>query len=279
MMIEVIKDTFVDSLKLFPFLLVAYLIMEYLEHKFKGKTENIISSSGKCGPILGSVFGSFPQCGFALLGSNLYVTRIITLGTLMSIYLSTSDEMLPILIANKMEGTLILKIIIIKIIIGMTFGFIIDFIFRKKEKSDIKHFCEEEHCDCEKSIVLSAFKHALKVYFFILILTFIFNLIFEFIDRESIKNIFITIPYISPIIGAFIGLIPSCAASVIITELYVTNIISFGTLIAGLCSSAGAAVVVLFKINKNLKENFKILGLLLIISCMSGFIIDVVSKI
>ena len=146
---DIIIDTLIDTLKLVPFLFIAFLLIELFEHKFSKKSIKVVESSGKYGPILGSILGIIPQCGFSVMATNLYVTRLITLGTLISIYLSTSDEMLPILISEKLEFSLIIKILLIKLFIGMLVGFIIDKIFKVKKEKKNYDICEEEHCHCK----------------------------------------------------------------------------------------------------------------------------------
>ncbi|MCI5733819.1 MAG: arsenic efflux protein, partial [Tenericutes bacterium] len=173
-MLDIIKDTLIDGIKLLPFLFIAFLIIELVEHKLSNKTQKIITKSNKYGPVLGSLFGAFPQCGFSVLATNLYVTRIISLGTLIAIYLSTSDEMLPILITNKVSFKLILIILLIKIIIGIIFGYIIDFFWKKKETKDFS-ICDDDHCHCEKGIFKSSLIHTLKISSYILITTFLLN--------------------------------------------------------------------------------------------------------
>ena len=157
--LHIIIHTIIDTLKLFPFLFIAFLIIELIEHKFSKKTIRIVEKSGKLGPLLGGVLGCFPQCGFSVLATNLYVTRIITLGTLVSIYLSTSDEMLPILISKGTDIKTITSILLIKLSVGVISGFIIDFSTRKKNKINIKDLCLEDDCHCEKSILKSSFIH------------------------------------------------------------------------------------------------------------------------
>ena len=176
-MLDVIVDTLLDGIKLIPFLFIAFLILELLEHKLSGKNKKIIEKSGKFGPIIGSMLGAFPQCGFSVAATNFYATRIITLGTLISIYLSTSDEMLPLLISEGVNIKLIIKVLGIKILIGMISGFIIDLIFRKKEKNHIHDFCEEEHCNCKNGVLISTIKHTLNITLFIIIISFILNTI------------------------------------------------------------------------------------------------------
>lgn len=278
---EVILDTIVDSLKLMPFLLVAFLIIELLEHKLNNKTKNIITKSKKIGPIIGSLLGVIPQCGFSVMATNLYITRIITLGTLISIYLSTSDEMLIIMISEKVEISLILKILLIKIFFGIVYGLIIDKIINKKKKDKETNYelCDEEHCDCNHSILLSAIKHTLHITLFIFIITLIINTIFTLLGDNYLSKILLNNSILSPFITSLIGLIPNCAASVILTELYLNSTISLGALIGGLLTSSGSSLLVLIKNNKNQKENLSIILLLYTLGVLSGIIIELISQI
>ena len=278
---EVILDTIVDSLKLIPFLLVAFLIIELLEHKLNDKTKNIITKSKKVGPIIGSLLGVIPQCGFSVMATNLYITRIITLGTLISIYLSTSDEMLIIMISEKVEISLILKILLIKIFFGIVYGLIIDKIINKKKKDKETNYelCDEEHCDCNHSILLSAIKHTLHITLFIFIITLIINTIFTLLGDNYLSKILLNNSILSPFITSLIGLIPNCAASVILTELYLNSTISLGALIGGLLTSSGSSLLVLIKNNKNKKENLSIILLLYALGVLSGIIIELISLI
>lgn len=276
---EVILDTIIDSLKLIPFLLVAFLIIELLEHKLNNKTKHIITKSKKVGPIIGSLLGVIPQCGFSVMATNLYITRIITLGTLISIYLSTSDEMLIIMISEKVEISLILKILLIKIFFGIIYGLIIDKIINKnkKDKETNYELCDEEHCDCNHSILLSAIKHTLHITLFIFIITLIINTIFTLLGDNYLSKILLNNSILSPFITSLIGLIPNCAASVILTELYLNSTISLGALIGGLLTSSGSSLLVLIKNNKNKKENLSIILLLYALGVLSGIIIELIS--
>lgn len=278
---EVILDTIIDSLKLIPFLLVAFLIIELLEHKLNNKTKSIITKSKKIGPIIGSLLGVIPQCGFSVMATNLYITRIITLGTLISIYLSTSDEMLIIMISEKVEISLILKILLIKIFFGIVYGLIIDKIINKKKKDKETNYelCDEEHCDCNHSILLSAIKHTLHITLFIFIITLIINTIFTLLGDNYLSKILLNNSILSPFITSLIGLIPNCAASVILTELYLNSTISLGALIGGLLTSSGSSLLVLIKNNKNQKENLSIILLLYALGVLSGIIIGLISLI
>ena len=285
-MLEVLKDTLIDGIKLLPFLFIAYVIMEYLEHKTGEKTKKIIKQSGKFGPLLGGILGIFPQCGFSAAASNLYAGKLITCGTLIAIFLSTSDEMLPVLISENAPISLILQILAIKLVIGIIAGFIIDLVCQtykkkhnKQEKQEmseeIGHMCEYEHCHCEEGGVLkSSIKHTLNIFLFIVIITLALNIIIYFIGEENISNLILNMPIVGPVIAGIVGLIPNCAGSVIITQLYLSNVISFGSMIGGLLVGSGIGILVLFRVNKNLKENLKILATLYAIGVICGIVID-----
>lgn len=283
-MLEIIQDTLIDAIKLLPFLFITYLIMEYIEHKMGEKSKNIIKKSGKWGPFLGSILGVFPQCGFSVSATNLYAGRVITLGTLIAVYLSTSDEMLPIFISEAVSPIIILKILGIKLIVGMIAGILIDLVINlfnkdkiKEKDNEIGHICEEEHCHCnEKGIVKSAISHTLNIFLFIILITFIINIIVYFVGEELIASWILNKPIIGPMISSLIGLIPNCAASVIITNMYLENVISLGSMISGLLTGAGVGLAVLFKTNNNLKENIKIVGLLYVIGVISGILIELI---
>lgn len=277
---EIIIDTIVDSLKILPFLFITFLVLEYLEHKMSKKTEKAVKKAGKLGPLLGGIVGAFPQCGFSVAATNLYATRVISLGTLIAIYLSTSDEMLPILLSKNASVVIIFKFIFIKIIVGIIFGFIIDFILRKRKVEDvnIKGLCEDEHCHCyEHSILKSAIKHTLNIAFFIFIISFILNIAFSYLGEELISKIFMKNSILGPFLASLIGLIPNCGASVVLTELYLNNTISFASSIAGLLSSSGVGILLLFKVNKNIKENIFILLTIYFIGVFTGLIINIIN--
>ena len=285
-MIEIIEETLIDSIKLLPFLFITYLIMEYTEHKMGEKSKKTIQKSGKWGPFFGSILGIFPQCGFSVSATNLYAGRVITLGTLIAVYLSTSDEMLPIFISEAVSPIIILKILGIKLIIGMIAGFIIDVVihmFRKNKKDDleeieIEHVCQEEHCHCdEKGILKSSVKHTISIFIYIVIITFIINIIVHLVGEDTIASWILNKPILGPVISALIGLIPNCAASVVLTNLYLENVISVGSMIAGLLTGAGVGLMVLFKTNHDWKENLKIVGLLYLIGVISGGVLQLLN--
>lgn len=278
-MLEIIQDTLIDAIKLFPFLFITYLIMEYIEHKMGEKSKDAIKKSGGWGPIVGSILGIFPQCGFSVSATNLYAGRVITLGTLIAVYLSTSDEMLPIFISEAVPPIIIIKILGLKLVIGMISGIIIDLVLKilnkNQKENEIEHICEEEHCHCnEKGIFKSALKHTLNIFLFIIIITFIINILVHFIGEDRIASWILNKKILGPIIAGLIGLIPNCAASVIITNLYLQNVISLGSMMAGLLIGAGVGLAVLFKTNNKIKENISIIALVYVIGVISGILIE-----
>ena len=280
-MLEILEHTIEDSVKLIPFLFLTYLLMEYIEHKTKEKTKETIKKSGKFGPLIGSLLGIIPQCGFSVSATNLYAARVITLGTLISVYLSTSDEMLPIFLSEGVAIDIILKILAIKLIIGMIAGFLIDLVINLKNKGKVEEekiidLCEKEHCHCEHGIFKSALKHTANIFIFIFIITFVINTAIHIIGEDNIAGFMLDRPILGPIISGIIGLIPNCASSVIITQMYLENIISVGTMIAGLLVGAGVGLAVLFRTNKGIKENIKITVLLYGIGVVSGIILELI---
>lgn len=272
-MLEVIQDTLLDTIKLLPFLFVAFLIIEFIEHKLSNKQENIISKSGKLGPIVGALLGAVPQCGFSVLATNLYVTRIISLGSLISIYLSTSDELIPLMISYNAPITKILSIVSIKVVIGIISGFLIDLLIRKTTKSDFV-LCEDEDCDCDHSIIKSSLIHTLKIAFFILIITFLINILFHYVDLSFLESALKNNKILTPFIASLIGLIPNCASSVMISELYLNNLISLGTTLSGLLTGSGVAIMVLVRKNKNISENLFVIGLIYFIGVIWGLLFN-----
>ena len=234
-----------------------------------------MSKSGKLGPIIAALLGALPQCGFSVMATNLYVTRIITLGTLVSVYLSTSDEMLPILISENVDAIIIFKLIGMKVLLGMFYGLLIDFVLRKrsKNKEDFE-LCQDEKCDCEHHLLRSVISHTFKTLFFIFLVTIVLNTLFHYFGTEFLDETITSNGLVSPLIASLLGLIPNCAGSIMLTELYIKGVLSAGSTIAGLLTGSGVGLLVLFKQNKNLKENIIILILLYVLGALSGIIIN-----
>ena len=274
--VDLIKDTLIDGVKLLPFLFITFLLMELIEHKFGDKLNKILAKVNKIGPLFGSLLGIIPQCGISASASNFYITRVISLGTLISVYLSTSDEMLPILISENAPIPMIVKLLAIKFVCGIIFGFVIDFLTRKRTKEDIKDFCELEDCDCDHGVIKSSIIHTLKIALYIFIATILIGSLIYFIGEDSIKNILKHGNILTYFLASLIGLIPNCASSVIITELYLNSMISLGTLLSGTLTGAGVGLLILFKENKHIKENLMIVSIIYFIGVLIGFLIDLI---
>lgn len=280
MIIDILWDTLLDGIKLLPFLFITYLVMEHIEHKTSHKTRQIMKNSGKWGPVFGGLLGVVPQCGFSAAASNLYAGRVITLGTLAAIFLSTSDEMLPILISEQVAVGTILRILAIKIVIGVLAGFVIDLFCRKQKKAGeeelrINHICEHEHCNCGKeSILKSAVYHTFQIFLFILVISFGLNLIISFVGEENLAMLVSGNLFLGPVFAGLVGLIPNCASSVVLTQLYLEGMLGAGAMLAGLLAGSGVGLLVLYRVNDNVKENIRITVLLYIIGTISGIVIE-----
>ena len=278
---HVLHHAFEDSVKILPFLFITYLVMEYLEEKMNAKTIAVLQKSEKSGPIWGALLGMLPQCGFSASASNLYAGRMITVGTLLAVYLSTSDEMLPMMISASVEPGFIIKVVLLKAGIGMLAGCIIDYVWQKLlkhpvEEPDIHHFCEHEHCECGHGIVRPAIRHTLQIWVFIYIVTVVLGFIIEVVGTDELSNFILNKPFIGEILAGIIGLIPNCAASVVITQLFLDGLIPFGTMMAGLLVGAGVGVLILLRVNEEKKDTLKIISVLYVIGVVSGMIINLV---
>ena len=279
-LIHSLEHAFGDSLKILPFLFITYLVMEVLEKKAGGKTNLLLENAGKAGPIAGGILGVIPQCGMSTVASNLYAGRIISVGTLIAIYLSTSDEMLPIMISRSIESAIIAKVLLFKVVIAIIAGVMVDFIdhkWKKEEHQEMKihDFCEHEHCHCEDGILKSAIRHTLKIFLFVFIITFMLNMGIEFIGEENLANFILNRPVLGPILAGLIGLLPNCAASVVITQMFLDGLMSFGTMMAGLLVGAGVGTLILLRVNEDKAESLKIIGTLYLVGVLSGVFLNV----
>ena len=275
---EVVWHGFIDTLKLVLFLFLTYLLMEFIEHKASDKVRITMSKAGSLGPVIGGLFGAVPQCGFSAAAANLYTGRVITLGTLIAVFLSTSDEMLPILIAGNIKISNVLLIMLYKCAVGIAMGFAIDLALRlmkvKKEDIDIDGICDNDGCHCERGIVRSACHHTISVSLFILVVTLFINTLIFFVGYEALSSSVFSVPVLSHILCAAVGLIPNCASSVALTQLAISGVISAGAMMSGLFAGAGVGVLILFRMNKRPRENVLIVGLLLIIGVIFGIFAD-----
>lgn len=275
-MTEILLDALLDTLKLLPFLFLTYLAMEYLEHKTSTKVLIWIQKAGNYGPAIGGALGIVPQCGFSAAASSLYAGRVISIGTLIAIYLSTSDEMLPMLISEHAPIKTILLILAAKLAIGVFWGFICDFIIFRNENAHehihIHSMCEQEHCNCDKGIIGSAVKHTFQIAAFILIVSIALNALISFAGAETISDMALNDKFIGPFIAGLIGLIPNCAASVIITQLYLEGAIGVGPMLAGLLTGAGVGWLVLARASNDVKRTGKVVATVYVLGVLTGLV-------
>ena len=303
---HVLEHSIEDTLYLIPFLFVTYLAMEWLEHKAGDKAEEAVRRAGAAGPVVGALVGIVPQCGFSAAAATLWAGRVITLGTLFAVFLSTSDEMLPIFLAEQVAPMTILKIMGVKLIIGMVMGFVVDAAIRlarrDREKLRIHELCERDHChcngDCETceqqpelaydfehdkehehhheggSILRSALKHTVQVTVFIFVITLVLDGALELVGEDALAAFLGSNPVLSVLGSALVGLIPNCAASVVIAQLYVEGALGAGAMMAGLLVSAGVGLLVLFRTNRGLRQNLIVLAGLWATGAFWGLIIS-----
>lgn len=277
---EVMLDGLLDTLKIIPFLFLTYLIMELIEHRASEKTLSLMKRSGSLGPLVGGLLGAAPQCAFSAVAANLYTGRVITVGTLVAVFLSTSDEMLPILIAADAEVGSLFLILAYKVSVAVVMGFAIDLTLRllkhKKEDIDIDRICESDNCHCERGVLYSALHHTVTITLFIFIVTLLINSLIFFIGTDRLSALGGAVPGLSHLIFAFIGLIPGCATSVAITTLGIHGVISTGAMLSGLFPSAGVGIIILARLNHSKKETAAILLVTVLIGFIFGLLADLI---
>ena len=278
---DILINSMYETLMLFPYLFLTYLFIEAIEHKLSRRSSIYIRKAGQYGPVVGGLLGIIPQCGFSVVGANLYTTGLITLGSLIAVFLSTSDEMLPLLISRGIESSLIFNILFVKVLFAIIIGFLIDkflpeSFIKHKNEINISEFCKREKCKCDnkENIFRSAFRHTEKICIFVFICTLILNTALAFGGKDILYDSLTNMPIVSKMIASLIGLIPSCYPSVLLTQLYAVGTISASTLIAGTLSNAGLGYLVLYRVNRNKQENERILVLLFVIGFVCGIIAD-----
>lgn len=311
---HILKHTVSDTLSLIPFLFIVFVVLEYMEHSMNDKSLALIEKADKAGPVLGSLIGALPQCGFSIMATNLFAGRIISIGTIVAVYLSTSDEMLAIMLSSNTSPVKIGKIILLKVLIAIAAGFAVDFFhksrirfqqLRKKHQEQHGHhhehhhhhhhndegvhhheehhhpheyindFCIEEDCHCgHESPVVAALKHTVKIYLVIFVVTFLLNLCIDLAGLEIIEEVVSKAGIWAPVVSCVIGMIPNCASSVAITQLYLSGAIPLGTAMAGLLTGSGIAWIVLFRVNPHSRQNFKIMGIVFFVGAVSGIVMN-----
>ena len=274
MLADIVLDALKDTGKILPVLFLTYLLMEYLEHHAGGAISRSLQRARGAGPALGALLGLVPQCGFSGAVASFYAGGAVTTGTLLAVFLSTSDEMIPILISNQVPGRQVLLILGVKLLSGILVGYLVDWLLRRRHLNrsrEIADFCRQEHCNCHGGILRSAFMHTVKIIVLIFGVSVLLNLAFACLPEEHIAALW-SIPVLGELLAAILGLFPNCAASVMITELYVAGVMAPGPMLSGLLVNAGVGLLVLFRVNKNRKENFAITGILFFSGVLLGTI-------
>ena len=284
-MLDMILDCALDALKdgalSIPILFVAYYLMELLERSKRLDETVLHAYSAKAGPLLGGLLGVVPQCGISGAAATLFSTGAITVGTMLAVFFATSDEMLPIMLSSVRENGIglgrILAITAAKAGLGILLGYLTDLLFgRFFTRKDIHSFCEREHCECEEEegIALhSALVHTLKIAGMLIAVTFVLNLILANVNPEQLSGTILARPVVGSLLLALFGLIPNCSISVILTRAYLSGIIGLGGLFAGLLANAGIGMLVLFRSNRNMRENMAVVAIAYTLSALSGMVI------
>ena len=286
--LDVFKDSAVDCVKMLPFLFLAFYLLEVVEQHASDRMTAMLGRSGGLGPLIGSMLGSVPQCGFSIMASDFFASGVISMGTLLAVYLSTSDEAIIILLTDPEHAKDILFLVLTKVIIGTAGGYMVLFFERKvfgrspekvRKEAQITHIGSESPAVRPgfRDLLIPAWNHTKEVFVYLFIFTFLIGFIMEGFGNNAIQSIFLSGSAFQPLIAAVIGLIPNCAASIMLTQLYMDGVLSFGSAIAGLCSSAGLGLLVLFRMNRSMKENITVLAFLVVIAVTAGSILQAVS--
>ena len=271
--LDVLAESLVDTAKMLPFLFLAYLFIEYVETRHGERIEALLAGGGRWGAIPGAVLGCVPQCGFSAIASNFYASRVITLGTLIAVYLATSDEAIPLLVSMPAYWDKLALLMVIKVVYAIFVGFMLDFVLRKALPRSLRggytgHAdevdCHEEHSDEQgqpQPIWKAALRHTLEIFVFIFAFSLVFGLIVEGVGEDVFAAVLGRMGFFQPVMAALVGLVPNCAASVLLTQLYVEGALRFSSLVAGLCTGAGVGLAVLWRANPSWKQNLFITGL------------------
>ena len=285
-----LADTVIDSFHILPLLFIVFLIIELIEYYYSEHINSFMKKSEKTAPLIGSLAAVIPQCGFSVIASTLYIRKFITKGTLIAIYLATSDEAIPILLAQPSKTYYILPIVGLKIAIAVCAGYLIDLLLKDNkyipltEEKDTVEIENTEHEGCchhsiskrrKRELIYHPLKHTFNIFIFILLITIVLNFLIFLYGQYAVLHVLLgKVEFLEPVITAFIGLIPNCAVSIALTMLLIKGSISFGAVMAGLLSNAGLGILILFRHSENIKDTMKIISILLVISIISGMIIQ-----
>lgn len=280
LLFHTVEHAFIDCLRMLPFLFAAFLLIEALEHYSGRLITKVMQKIGRAGPIVGAVVGCVPQCGFSVMAANLYAGGVISVGTLLAVFLATSDEAVLIILGNPGRAGEVGMLLGAKVLIAVIGGYAAD-LFLKESLSSEKscgNLCD--HCGCHEAhagILMPAWRHTFRLFAYLFIFTWILNLVIEVFGIEGLSRALLGDSVFQPVIAALIGLIPNCGASVILTQLYLSGAISFASVVAGLCTGAGAGLIVLFKVNRNRIENIKIMIVLYFMAVVAGLLLQFVN--
>ena len=275
-LIDIVLDSLLDACKLMPFLFITYVFLEWLERKNDHRVETFLTRHHRLSPLVASIFGIVPECGFSAAASSLYATGIISVGTLVSVFLSTSDEMLPIMIASSAPINTMVQILCIKVVVALIAGYLIDY-FTHYTKAEIHDDYHHNHDEEGSSLLLCALKRTLLIGIWMFVITVCMELLLDSIGYDKIQAFMLNNQFSSIIISTLIGVIPSCASSITLTTLYIDKIIGIGELAAGLLVNSGVGLAVLFQVNKHkMKNNILILLYIFVVAIISGLIINIV---
>lgn len=280
--LHVLEHAVIDTAKMIPFLYLAYLLIEYIERRHGSQIEKALEGGGHWGFIPGAVLGCIPQCGFSAMAANFYASRVITLGTMMAVFIATSDEAIPMLLAVPSKWPQMVILIVVKIVAAFAAGILLDVVLRKVLPASLRggytgHVEEvdcHEHHEEKQSIFLSALYHTINIFIYVFLFSVAIGFVMEWVGEEVFTAFLANMGVLQPIVASLIGLVPNCAASVLLTQLYLSGSITFGAAVAGLCSGAGVGLVVLCKTNKSWKQNLFIIGLLWALGAATGMIVQ-----
>ncbi|MEF9975432.1 MAG: putative manganese transporter [Oscillospiraceae bacterium] len=281
MLLDVLKDAVLDTAKMLPFLFVAYLLIEYVEHRHSKRIEDALAGGGRFGFVPGAMLGLLPQCGFSAMAASLYSSRAITLGTLLAVFLSTSDEAIPIMLSMPGQLGNLAVLLTAKLVVALIAGFCIDFIFKKSIPASVRggYTGADTVVDCHEhvesdGIFVATIKHTVAIGAFVFVFNFALGLIVTMLGSEVVAGFVSGWGFLQPVVAGLIGLVPNCAASVLLTQLYAAGTLNFGGVLAGLCTGAGVGLTVLLRANKSLKQNLFIIGLLYFIGVAAGLLVQ-----